>query len=93
MLTYFSSGLVNDHIHQVLCGTLHEVFSICTLCGTFGNYVLMRDKVICVHAVKANKESRVTVPFPWPQHWIEVNGQLHTQAALPLGEEPLVTIE
>ena len=81
MWTHFSSGLVNDHIHQVICGTLHEVFSICTLCGTFvfsictlcgtfGSYVLMRDKVVCVHAVKACKGSRVTVPFPWPQHWI-----------------------
>ena len=87
MWTHFSSGMVNDHIHQVIYGTLHKVFSIFALCATFVSYVVR------VHAMKAYKGSRVTVPFTWPQHWMEVNGQLHSQAALPLGKEPLVPIE
>jgi len=66
---------------------LYEVFSICTLCGTFGSYV------ICVHAMKACKGRRVTIPFPWPQHWMEVKAQLHSHAALPLGKEPLIPTE
>jgi hypothetical protein len=75
--------MVNDHIHQVIYGTFYEEFSICTLCGMFGSYV------VHVHAMKACKGSRIMVPFPW----MEVNGQLHSQAALPLRKVPLVPIE
>jgi len=87
MWSHFSSGMVNDNIHQVIYGTLYKVFNICTLCGTFGIYIVR------VHAMMAYKGNRVMVPFLWPQHWLEVNGQLHSQAALPLGKEPLVPTE
>jgi hypothetical protein len=36
---------------------------ICTLCDTFGSYVLMKGKVVPGHTVKVCKGSRVTAPF------------------------------
>jgi hypothetical protein len=30
--------------------------------------------------------------FSWPRHYLEVSGQLHAHAALPLGKEPPVSI-
>jgi hypothetical protein len=93
MWNHCSSGMVNDHVHQVIYGNLHKVFSICKLCGMFHSYVLIRDKVVPVHAMKAYNGSRVTASFAWPQHWVEVNGHLHSQAALPWGKNPPVSIE
>jgi len=37
-------------------------------------------------------EWRYSSTHSWPRQSIEVNGQLHTPAALPPGKEPLVPI-
>jgi hypothetical protein len=45
------------------------------------------------HAMKVYWRSGGVAPrILWPRYWMEVSGQLHAQAALPPGKEPLIPI-